>query len=351
MKTILFSFVTLATLLPLLAQNQPGVTQAETTRLQRDTEKVLNDARPGDEVPPLYEEENADIGPQTILRKKKHHWFRGTLDAQAFYTDNMLYSPRDEQEAGTAVTTVEGAFLTPPCITRFASYRAEIGYRHQFFNYFGNDDVASLTFFTPGGTVTRALDAEDFDFDSSTAFASLRAQTKHYQFSVGVDYTRLLGFEPLREDDYDRFYSEWVPRWSVQRNVRVCDRSMLSFAYLGSYHFTDEKQPIIIAPSFFGIPKLDDDRSERWEHTFLAAYTMALPGDIAVQPFYRFQFNDFVNIDNYIIHTAGLSAGWYPCANFSVRAFGGYHWSESDSLAAEYTKLDLGGGLTATLRF
>ena len=47
-----------------LAQNNPAVTQADTTRLQRGTEQLMRDSRPGDTLPPLYEEESEDIGPQ-----------------------------------------------------------------------------------------------------------------------------------------------------------------------------------------------------------------------------------------------------------------------------------------------
>ncbi|HTD66318.1 MAG TPA: hypothetical protein VK846_07300 [Candidatus Limnocylindria bacterium] len=348
MKKTLLTISALAVALHLHAQNNPGVNQADTTRLQRDTDKMLADVKPGDTVPPLYEEESEDVGPQSILRKKKHQWFRGSLYAQAFYTDNMLYQEHNEKSAGVAVTSIEAAFMTPPCITALASYRAEVGYRHQFFNYFGNDNVFTTPSIIVGGG--RQFGAEDFDFDSSTAFANLTAQTKHYQFGIGFDYTRLLGFEPWRNDDYDEFYSEAVPRWSVQRNFRVCDKSMVSLAYLGSYHFTDEERPLFASGVVFG--QIPDDRSERWEHTFLAAYTMALPCDMAVQPFYRFQFNDFAHTDNYIIQTVGLSAGWYPCANFAVRGFVGYNWSDaSDSRAVEYTKLDAGGGVNVTVRF
>jgi hypothetical protein len=326
------------------AQNNPAVTQADTTRLQRNTDQVMRDARPGDTLPSLYEEESEDIGPQTVLRTKKPTWVRVSVDSQAMYTDNMLYQEHGKQDAGLAVTSLEGALTTPACITRFAAYRAEVGYRHQFFNYFGNDNVARNS--------RRTFSAEDFDFDSSTVFGSLSAQTKHYQFSIGADYTRLLGFEPLRNDNYDEFYSEIVPRWSVQRNIRLCDWSMISLAYLGSYHFTDENAPMIDAPSYFFFSKLDDNRSERWEHTFLAALTVALPHDVAVQPFYRYQFNDFVNTDSYKIHTVGFAAGWYPCANFALRGFVGYNWSDSsDSRAIEYSKLDAGGGVNVTLRF
>jgi hypothetical protein len=349
MKKITFTLVAAAAVFTAQAQNNPGVPQADTTRAQRETERTLPSLQPGDSLPALFDGESEDVGPQSVLRAKKIPWFRATIDAQSFYTDNMLYSERDEQSAGVAVTTLEGALMTKPCITRFASYRGEFGYRHQFYNYFGNNDVVVKTFTNPGQE--RSYDARDFDFDSSTFFGNLTAQTKHYQFGLGLDHTRLFGFKDLRNNNYDEFYSEVVPRWSMQRNFRVCKRSQISLAYLGSYHFTDEDAPLIDAPSFYGF-KVRDDRSERWEHTLLAAYTVALPGSIAVQPYYRFQFNDFEHTDNYLIHTAGFSAGWYPCENFSLRGFVGYNWSDaSDSRVAEYEKLDAGGGLTATLRF
>jgi hypothetical protein len=279
-----------------------------------------------------------------VLRKRKPTWFRGSADAQIFYTDNMFFQDRNERDAGVAVTTLEAALTTPPCVTRFASYRGEVGYRHQFFNYFGHDKVAGR------------FDAEDFDFDSSTAFADVIAQTKHYQFCAGFDYTRLLGFEPLRDDDYDEFYREYVPRWSVQRNFRVCDRSMISLAYLGSYHFTDEEPPVFIASGIPVHPRIigfSSDVSERWEHTFLAAYSFAMPCHVVLQPYYRFQYTDFVNFDNALyLNTVGFALGWYPCESFSVRGFVGYNWQCSDrNNVAEYEQLNAGGGVNVTLRF
>ena len=349
MKTTLIILTGSMTACWLHAQSNLGVTQADASRQQKATEQALSNVRPGGDLPPLYEGENEDVGPQTVLRHKKTPWFRASLDIQAFYTDNMLYQDGDENSAGVAVTSIEGAFMTRPCITRLASYRAEVGYRHQFFNYFGNDDVIIQPPNVGAGPTT--FDAEDFDFDSSTFFANLKAQTEHYQFGLGLDYTRLFGFKPLRNNDYDEFYSEIVPRWSVQRDFRVCKRSMVTLAYLGSYHFTDEDPPVVNGNGLL-LTGLKDDRSKRWEHTLLAAYTVGLPFDLAAQPYYRFQFNDFEHTDNYLIHTVGFSAGWYPCENFSVRGFVGYNWSDaSDSRVPEYEKLDVGGGLTATLRF
>ncbi len=344
----------LMTALAAAAQNNPAVNQAAAAQQNRE----VRDLAPGDTIPPLYEEEDSDLGPQTVLRKKKPAWFRGSVDAQVFFTDNLLYENNGEDDGGVAVTSLEAALMTQPCITRFASYRAEIGYRHQFFNYFGHDDVAA------------GLDAEDFDFDSSTAFVSILAQTKHYQFRFGADYTRLLGFEPIRNDDYEEFYREAVPRWSVQRNFRVCDRSLVSLAYLGAYHFSDDDIPVVLSP--FGPPRgflhrnFPDDRGERWEHTFIASYSVRLPHNLVAQPYYRFQYTDYVNPqpsfgrfgavtefdESLFLHTVGLSLGWFPCENFSARAFAGYNWQEADENSAnEYEKLDIGGGVAATLRF
>lgn len=353
MKNLTLGLVLTATAFSTQAQNSPAVTQADTIRQQREMQNVLRDIGPGENVPSLYSEEDLDVGPQAVLRKRKHAWVRGTVDAQAYYTDNMFFrgdrdafGRRVEQiDAGVAVTTAEVALLTPPCITRWASYRAEVGYRHQFFNYFGEDEPVS-----PGLASPRPMDREDFDFESSTVFADVLAQTAHYQFRAGFDYTRLLGFEPLRRNDYEDFYTEYVPRWSVQRNFRVCDRSQFSVAYLGSYHFTEE-DPV---SGFIGsrFVRGFEDRSERWEHAALAAYSVALPCNFVMQPYYRFQFTEYANFDvSENLHTAGLGLGWYPCENFSVRLFANFNWNDSDSLLREYEQLNVGGGFNLSLRF
>jgi hypothetical protein len=334
MKTFVVSTLCIVIVASAVAQNNSAVNQTDTARLQRSTDRVLHDLQPGDDVPALYPEEETDVGPQSILRKRKQTWFRVGFDSQLFYTDNMLFRPDHEREAGVAVTSLEAALTTPPCITGLASYRGEMGYRHQFFNYLGGKG------------------REDFDFDSSTAFADAIAQTKHYQFRAGFDYTRLLGFEPLHRDDYDEFYSEYVPRWSIQRNFRIGDRSMFSLAYLGSYHFSDEDAPVVIKPPTVVLGKIPGDRSERWEHTFLAAYTMALPHHFVAQPYYRYQFTEFVNdADSVRLHTVGLGLGWLPCENFSVRGFVGYNWQKSDNRFVEYEQLNTGGGVNVTWRF
>jgi hypothetical protein len=340
MKKLILILCSSAVACSVTAQNNPAVNQSTTVQQQRQTDQALHALVQGDTVPSLYAEEDTDVGPQSVLRKKKPTWFRVSADAQLFYTDNMNFQDRsqDKWDAGVAVTSLEAALTTPSCITRCASYRGEVGYRHQFFNYIGGDG------------------REDFDFDSSTAFADMVAQTKHYQFRAGFDYTRLLGFEPLRKDDYFDFYTEYVPRWSVQRNFRVCDRSLVSLAYLGSYHFTDEEAPVIFSNTPIDPVLVDrafpSDRSERWEHTLLAAYSVALPRHFVAQPYYRFQYTEFVNGDECLrLHTVGLGVGWIPCESFAVRGFVGYNWQDSSSGAGEYAKLDAGGGINVTLRF
>ena len=340
MKNVTLGLISIAAAVHAGAQNNPATTQAEMLRQQRETQNVLREIGPGETVPSLYSEEDVDVGPQAVLRTRKHTWFRATADAQVYYTDNMFFRRHGDIDAGVAVTTAEAALTTPPCITRWASYRAEVGYRHEFFNYFGEDE--------PIVARTR-LRREDFDFESSTAFADLLAQTKHYQFRAGFDYTRLLGFEPLRRNDYDEFYTEYVPRWSIQRNFRVCDRSQFSIAYLASYHFTDEDAVVTSSfPHSVGL----EDRSERWEHAAVAAYSIALPWNLVVQPYYRFQFTDYANLDfNEKSHTAGLGLGWYPCANFSTRVFMNYNWNDSPIVLRNYEQLNVGGGINLSLRF
>jgi hypothetical protein len=335
------------------AQNNPAVSQTDAVRQQRQVENTFRDLKAGDDVPSLYSEEDADLGPQSVLRKRKHRWFRVSADEQVYYTDNMFFVRDGDIDAGVSVATLEAALQTPPCLTRFASYRAEVGYRHQFFNYFGDDEpVARLSFF-------RLLDRNDFDFGASTAFAEIQAQTAHYQFRFGFDYMRLIGDERIRgggTDEDAEFYREFVPRWSVQRNFRICDRSQVSIAYLGSYHFTKEPELFVSIPGG-GFARVGlDDRSERWEHAAVAAYSMALPADLVVQPYYRFQYTDFTSLpfsaeNSECLQTVGVGLGWYPCANFSARVFANYNWNESDVARRDYEQSNAGGGVNVTLRF
>ncbi len=327
-------------------QSTPGVSQSSQSQQLRETQKLVGDLRPGDGVPSLYADEDSDVGPQLVLRQRKHKWFRATVDEQVYYTDNMFFRRDSDIDAGLSVATAEAAIITPPCITSLASYRAEVGYRHQFFNYFGEDEP--IVAFT-------TLRRDDFDFQASTAFAEVLAQTAHYQFRAGFDYTRLLGSEPLRRDDNTEFYREYVPRWSVQRNFRVCDRSQFSVAYLGSYHFADESD--FATGGVIGSPiRYPEDRSERWEHAALASWSVALPCHLVAQPYYRFQYTEYTAVPDSsnpseFLHTAGLAFGWYPCENFSARLFGNYNWNHADAGIREYEQLNVGGGVNVTLRF
>ena len=125
MKNIFILLTTGAAMVVAQAQINPGVNQSDTTRAQRATEKALPTLQPGDVLPALYDGESEDVGPQSVLRVKKNPWLRASVDVQAFYTDNMLYTEQDKEDAGVAITTVEGALMTKPYITRFASYRGE----------------------------------------------------------------------------------------------------------------------------------------------------------------------------------------------------------------------------------
>ena len=129
MKKLTFGVVLATAAFSVEAQNNPSVTQADTVRQQRQIKNAVIDLGAGDEVPALYAEEDLDIGPQSILRKRKHHWVRASVDGQAYYTDNMFFVKDGDIDAGVAVTTGEAALMTPTCVTRWASYRAEVGYR------------------------------------------------------------------------------------------------------------------------------------------------------------------------------------------------------------------------------
>ena len=71
-----------------------------------------------------------------------------------------------------------------------------------------------------------------FDFNVSTVFSDASWRWQNWQFTFGGDYRRLLD-----SGNYDEFYHEFVPRWSVGREFSLGKSSSLSVTYEGDYRF------------------------------------------------------------------------------------------------------------------
>ena len=312
-----------------LAQLPPAVNQAETARQRQETQRLMRSLDERDaSAPELYPEESSDVGPQSILRmKERRKYFEAFLDSQYFFTSNMFFQEKDPVDTGVLLSTAQIAFA-PPAMElgggRF-SYRA--GYRHQWFNYGFEDHQGVLN---------------NFDFDAQTVFTAARYQTRnHWVFEAGFEWVRLLGHEPSSAN-YNEFYKDYTPRWSVQKLIPVTEKALIGVGYLGSYHFSEvDPTPL-------------KNINDRWDHVLLGTFTYAFNRHWVAQPYYRFQFTDYTHNRGRkdFLHTFGLGLNYFFTDTFGVRAFASYDLRESnDPLAADYRKLDAGMGLNLTLRF
>jgi hypothetical protein len=253
------------------------------------------------------------------------------FDVIYYRTDNMFLLDDFKQEADVLVSTVEAA-ITPPSVTLGAGdLTTRAGYRHQWYSFglFGGEVDGS------------AVELDTFDFNAGTAFADVAWQHGRWTHGLGFDYTRLAG-----TDSGDEFYSEAVLRWHVDYTLPLCPKSALTIRYDGDYRWADPSGYYLLAG------RVDQDRAD---HTLTAALNYQLCKHALLQPYYRFKFTHFTgepDREDYL-HTLGL--GVYCPINkvLGVRFFAAWEARSvsSDTLAQDYQKFDIGGGVNVTFRF
>ncbi|MBI5800249.1 MAG: hypothetical protein HZA92_05910 [Verrucomicrobia bacterium] len=319
------------------AQTPPRVDQADAIKRNQEMEKKLRNAtQPGTaelDAPELFQGELKDVGPQSILKvKQKRTLFEATFDSQFFYTSNQNLA---EDASGTTlfVNTAQITYSPPPVQTSRGAVAPRAGLRHQWFNYGLGDAPA-----TKG----------DVDFDLQAVFGEARwAFRQDWTAEAGVEFSRLINHLPTYTT-YRQFYSEWLPRVGVTRNVSFSEARSLTFSWQMSYHVTDSPDALTSVPSS---PRNTNDRLD---NSFLAAYTHVFGPKLAVQPYYRLLTTRYGSQSGRFeyLHSFGLSAYLTLRENISLRGFLSYEIKDSDAaIVPDYQKFDIGGGLNLNVRF
>ncbi|MEQ2007697.1 MAG: hypothetical protein ABMA26_12950 [Limisphaerales bacterium] len=319
------------------AQTPPRVDQADSIKRAQELDKKLREAtRPGSaelDAPELFQGELKDVGPQSILKvKQKRTLFEVSVDSQFFFTSNQNLA---EDAAGTSlfVNTAQIAYAPPAIQTGRGAVAPRAGFRHQWFNY---------------GLGDRPATKGDNDFDLQAVFGEARwAFRQNWTAEAGVEWSRLINHAPSYTT-YRQFYSEWVPRVGVTRNVSFSETKSLTFAWQMNYHFTDSPDALTSAPP---APRNTNDRLD---NSFLAAYTHVFGPKLAVQPYYRVLLTRYGSQSARFdyLHSAGLSAYVTLRENVSLRGFLSYEIKDSDApIVPDYQKFDIGGGLNLNIRF
>jgi len=288
------------------------------------------------EAPEIYPGENADVGPQHILKAgaPRKTWFEVVADSQYFYSDNLFLSDKNKQDGSIFVNTIQAAFAPEPFALGSGKMAVAVGFRSQWFNYgLGG-----------GPTNISAL-----DFNAQTAFATARYQFGNWQAYGEFDFTRLLS-----QPNYVEAYREYVPSLGIQRVFPVCDKLVLSAGASVGYHWTET--PVIINQG--------SDVNDRFDASISLSASWEPIRKLVIQPIYRFQFTDYPHFTDSVtttakpverqdqINTFGLTTTYYFTKNISARIFANYEIRLNDySAVYTYHKFDGGGGLGLDIRF
>jgi len=321
--TVLTLITTCWPVVSLRAQSS-AVQQMQNTQ-QAQPQSSLLSLIPETNAPELYPGENADIGPQRILKltPRPTPW-EVVFDSQFFYTNNALFTDNPKTGSGVYVNTVQIAYAPAPSKLGPGTFAPSIGIVSQWYNY-GRSSLAPLS------------------FDAQTAFINGKYNLgTHWQIFGGLNDTRLL------KPNYEESYREYLPNLGVQRAFSLKDNMLLVAGTQSAYHIT-------YVPPFLGsVTNINNRLDESLNLTF----AWQLNRHLVAQTYYRFLYSYYphntllTGSRSDYLNTTGLTLAWYFTKSASVRTFFNYNARESsDPFVAYYHEYDGGPGASLDIKF
>jgi outer membrane receptor protein involved in Fe transport len=213
--------------------------QREQAAREQQTEAVSRPAPQEGDVPETYPGENADLGPQMLLKQNKPQrkpLFEFSTDTMFTWSSNALGAPKSQgnarQDTGAVAETLALQVSPEPFAIAGGKLSLSGGYRHLFYIYDVSDRSAGLN---------------KFNFELSSLFLAANFSFKeNWNASLGLDYNRILfqkrewdlAQRPLDPSNWTEGYVEYKPTWSLSRNIALADKLSLSVSYSGAYHFS-----------------------------------------------------------------------------------------------------------------
>jgi hypothetical protein len=306
---------------------QPAaVQQLQNNQLSRELQPPMPALTAGTNAPELFPGENADVGPQRILRlNPRHTYFDVLLDSQVFFSDNANFAQEPFNVASPVfVNTVQAAFTPAPVALWAGKAGAGIGLASQWYNYGDNR-------------------LENLDFNAETLFLSGKYALDKWQVGLGMNLTRL-----VNQEKYDETYREFMPNLGVQRILPLNERMFFSVGDLVDYHLTE-------VPSVFGSRT---DINDRFDNIASLTFTWQATRRLIFQPYYRFQYSYYqhdtvaTSDRNDYLQGFGLTAAYYFNQKVSMRAFYNYNRKQSDDrFTPAYHEMNGGLGVTLDIKF
>ena len=341
-KYIFLPAICLALTLDVACAQLPSASQqVDSARQRRQLESVANISAVTNAVPEFYLGETGDVGPQSVIQfKPRRTYIEASADEQYFFTDNVFLADHGKQHADVLVSTAQVALAPTPYQFAGGSISPRLGYQHQWFNYglANSETVAVYPSFNQ-------VDINMFDFNVSTFFGDIAWQKQNWTFTLGGDYRRLLDSQ-----DYEEFYHEYVPRWSVRRDFPVNDSFAFSIGYEGDYHVTVTTPPGVVNPTSPVYPAAFNNRIDQ---NLLLVADWRICNHAVLQPFYRLQFAHYTRINrDDLINSFGLALYCPITKQIAIRTFASYDIAETDGFYVQnYQSLNVGIGLNLTVRF
>jgi hypothetical protein len=212
--------------------------QKEQASRQQQAEVVGKPAAQDGDIPETYPGENADLGPQMLLKQKapqRKPLFEFSTDTMFTWTSNALGAPQAQgkrDDTGAVAETLSLAFAPEPIALGGGKLSLRAGYRHLFYMY----DVSNSS---------APLNLNNFEMSSLFIGANFTFK-ENWNASLGLDYNRILfqkrdwdlAHSPLDPSNWSEGYVEYKPNWSLSRNIGLTDKLNLSVSYSGAYHFS-----------------------------------------------------------------------------------------------------------------
>ncbi len=306
---------------------QPAaVQQLQNNQIERQLQAPPPGLAGGTNAPELYEGEDADVGPQHILRlNPRRTYFNVLFDSQAFYSSDANFASSPYAISSPVfVNTVQAAFAPPARSIWNGKAAAAIGFASQWYNYGDNR-------------------LENLDFNAETVFASGQYTIDNWQFGLGVNATRLVA-----QENYNETYRELMPNFGVQRVLPINDRMFFTLGDLVDYHWTR-------VPPVLGVRT---DINDRFDNIASVTFTWQATRHFVLQPYYRFQYsyyqhNAIATSDrNDYLEGVGLAAAYYFNTKVSLRAFYNYNYRQTnDQYTPAYHEMNGGMGVTLNVKF
>ncbi len=301
--------------------------ESATQQLERTDLRARLQTPATQEITSLYEDEDKDVGPQTLITQKpRHPWFEASGDVQFGSTSNVYLTENGKTESSLMVSTLQLAVTPPAWEVPGGELSTRLGYRHQKFNY---------------GIATRGTEStiNDSDFDISSFFIQGRyVYHDKWVATAGLDHNRLMN---ASGGSYDEFYDEFAPNVGLQRSFELTEKSSLTanIGVVGHISHVD-------APS--------TDHYDRVDESATLTYAREILPNLVFQPYYRAQFTQYTrnHARKDIVQTVGVVFAYALTKDVGLRVFANYEARDSSDVSVEdYQKLDTGIGAALRLQF